>query len=146
MCVSLGLRAGGTRYFRSSRRKSIEALARTRLVASLMTCTRRSSGTVDRIARASLAASSSFFTTRSLVARIGCLRHGSSRKANVFCTPARSDDQRAQGIPRDEEAALDELDVALERAVFVLDRDVRVVADGVQGRDEAVPAHLAEAR
>ena len=52
----------------------------------------------------------------------------------------------AQRVARDQEPALDQLHVALEGAVLVLDRDPAVVADGVERRAEAIPAHLAEAR
>ena len=52
----------------------------------------------------------------------------------------------AQRVAGDQEPALDELDVALEGAILVLDRDPAVVADGVERGAEAIPAHLAEAR
>src|SRR3954470_1496404 len=54
-------------------------------------------------------------------------------------------DQRPERLTGDQEAALHELLVALEGPVLVLDGDDVVVADGVEGSDEAGPAHLAEA-
>ena len=59
---------------------------------------------------------------------------------------SRLDEERAQRVAGDEEAAFDELLRPFERAVLVLDRDHEVVANRVQRRDEAVPAHLAEPR
>src|SRR5205085_4624891 len=47
---------------------------------------------------------------------------------------------RAERVAGDQEAALDELEVAFEGAVLVLDRDHVVVADRVQRRKEAAPA------
>src|SRR4051812_9594639 len=55
------------------------------------------------------------------------------------------DDMGPERVPRDEEPALDELVAALEAAVLVLDADPAVVAHGVEGGQEAVPAHLAQA-
>src|SRR5437667_7434827 len=55
-----------------------------------------------------------------------------------------SHDQRSEHIPRDQESALDQVEVALKLAVLVLDRDDPVVPDRVQRADEPVPAHLAE--
>src|SRR5262245_27855872 len=59
---------------------------------------------------------------------------------------AGSVDQRPQRVARDQEAALDEILRGLERAVLVLDRDHEVVPLAVEGRDEPVPAHVAETR
>src|SRR6476659_4893379 len=54
------------------------------------------------------------------------------------------DDQRPERVARQQEAAPDELIVALEAAVLVLDREPAVVADGVERGDEARPVDLAE--
>src|SRR5215211_5820927 len=59
--------------------------------------------------------------------------------------PVALGDVRPQHVPCKQEAALDELLVALEATILMLDREHVVVADGVQGGDEATPLHLAEA-
>src|SRR4051812_45805586 len=72
-------------------------------------------------------------------------RGARSRTASAGGPPP-SGDQRPQRVPRDQEAALDEVLVAFEAAVLVLDRDGVVVADRVQRGDEPRPVDLAEAR
>ena len=57
-----------------------------------------------------------------------------------------SHDVGLQDVARQMEAPDDASSVALEAPVLVLDDDGPVVADGVQGGEEAVPAHLAETR
>src|SRR5688572_20953657 len=59
---------------------------------------------------------------------------------------ARSFDVRAQDVPRQEEAALHEVVVALEVAVLVLDDHVPVVAGPPQRGEDPVPWRLAKAR
>src|SRR5205814_784888 len=54
-------------------------------------------------------------------------------------------DQRPEVVAREQKPALHDLELALEAAVLVLDRDNPVVADRVQRAQEAVPTHLAEA-
>src|SRR4029450_8198899 len=60
--------------------------------------------------------------------------------------PGALHDVRTQHVAREQEAALDELLVALEAPVLVLDREDVVVPHRVERGDEAVPLHLAEAR
>jgi hypothetical protein len=52
----------------------------------------------------------------------------------------------SQGVPRNEETALDQLLRSLEGAVFMFNTNHVIVADRVQGADELVPLYLAEAR
>src|SRR5437588_7004229 len=57
-----------------------------------------------------------------------------------------SDDEGAERIARDQETSLDQLEVALELPILMLDRNHPVVAGRVQRADETVPAHLAQPR
>jgi hypothetical protein len=60
-------------------------------------------------------------------------------RSSTCQTRSGSYQQRAQRVARQDEPTLDEVEIAFERAVFVLDREGAVVAGRDERGDEAVP-------